>query len=60
MSAATITDPKELIKHCELFKSGAKRMYDGQGDKADMWLFELYHHLDDCAKALNECVKIDK
>lgn len=57
MSITTIKNPKELIKHCELFKAGAKKMYDEQGERPDMWLFELYHHLDDCSKALN---KLDK
>lgn len=46
------TDPEKLADHCEAFMKGVKAMYDSQGDKADMWLFELYHHLTDCAIAL--------
>lgn len=49
------TDPKKLAEHCELFMTGTKRLFEGKRIKAmkgDMWLFELYHHLDDCAKAL--------
>lgn len=45
-----ITDQKVLAEHCKNFMLGAKKQYDeGPGD---MWLFELYHHLDDCANAL--------
>ena len=55
----SITDLSELAKHCDLFKKGAKKMYDAQGERADMWLFELYHHLDDCAAAFRR-KKIDQ
>lgn len=44
------TDPEKLAQHCDNFMKGAKKLYDeGPGD---MWLFELYHHLHDCADAL--------
>lgn len=45
-------DPKILAKHCEMFKLGAKRKYDKGLMVGDMWLFELYHHMEDCAVAL--------
>ena len=48
------TDPEKLAKHCESFMVGAKKLYDAQGEHADIWLFELYHHLDDCAAALRK------
>ena len=51
------TDPKKLAETCEGFMKGAKRLYGGErikGTKGDMWFFELYHHLNDCAAALRE------
>lgn len=47
------TDPKILAENCELFARGTKRKYDAD-DRGDMWLFELYHHLNDCAAALRK------
>jgi hypothetical protein len=48
-----VTDPNILAQHCENFMNGAKKQYDeGPGD---MWLFELYYHLKDCADALRKC-----
>lgn len=50
--------PEKLARTCENFMAGAKRIYDGESlirggpMKGDMWLFELYHHLQDCADAL--------
>ncbi len=49
------TDPRKLAEHSRLFMIGAKRLFEGERIKAmkgDMWLFELYHHLEDCANAL--------
>lgn len=49
------TNPEKLAEHCALFMKGAKRLFDGERIKAmegDMWLFELFHHLNDCADAL--------
>lgn len=51
------TDPERLAESCENFMKGTKRLYDGDGRfgstmKGDMWLFELFHHLNDCAAAL--------
>lgn len=48
----TETDKAKLARHCDNFAGGAKKLYEAQGDRADMWLFELYHHLHDCAAAL--------
>lgn len=44
-----------LVKRCESFMTGAKRFYDGEKTivhPGDMWFFELYHHLNNCAIAL--------
>lgn len=51
------TNPLKLAEYCDDFKKGTKRLYDGDRNgmkacKGDMWFFELYHLLDDCAKAL--------
>ena len=46
------TDKEKLAASCENFMRGAKKLYDEQGERADMWLFELFHHLEDCAAAL--------
>lgn len=49
------TDLERLAKTCENFQVGIKKLYDdGPGD---MWLFELYHHLTDCADALRKSGK---
>lgn len=44
------TDPDKLAQSCEQFREGAKKYYEES--KGDMWFFELYHHLNDCAAAL--------
>ena len=46
------TDPKKLVRSCQNFKSGIMMLYEDGPMKGDMWLFELYHHLTDCAAAL--------
>lgn len=43
----------EVARKAALFREGAKRIYDGQGDRADMWFFELWHFLGDVEKALS-------
>lgn len=51
------TDPEKLAHTCEQFMKGAKRLFDGERlreVKGDMWFFELYHHLNDCADALRK------
>lgn len=51
------TDPVKLAKYCRSFMQGAKRLYEGdriKATKGDMWFFELYHHLEDCATALEK------
>jgi len=53
MTADEITN---LAKRCRSFMKGTKRMYDGERSshlKGDMWFFELYHHLNDCAIAFD-------
>lgn len=45
------TDPEKLAKNCESLMDGAKKLYD---QSTDMWFFELYHHLNDCAAALRK------
>lgn len=45
-------DPEKLARHCEAFRDGAKKLYDEGG--GDMWFFELYHHLTDCADAFRK------
>lgn len=47
------TDPEVLARHCEMFMLGAKRKWD-EDEQGDMWLFELYHHLQDCVVALRK------
>lgn len=47
------SDSEELAKRCIRFMEGTKRLYDGPM-KGDMWMFELYHHLSDCAAALRK------
>jgi hypothetical protein len=56
----TVTEinPEQLAKRCESFQQGTKRLFEGERIKAmkgDMWLFELYHHLTDCAAVLRKC-----
>jgi hypothetical protein len=47
------TDPEKLAQYCECFMEGTKKQFDGPGpNDGDMWFFELYHHLHDCANAL--------
>ena len=46
-------DLEKLAARCESFAVGTKRMYEREGErKGDMWFFELWHHLNDCTKAL--------
>lgn len=49
------TDPEKLAQHCDSFKNGAKKLYEKP--EGDMWFFELYHHLTDCANALRALTK---
>jgi hypothetical protein len=42
----------ELARKAALFREGTKRIYEGQGDRADMWFFELFHFLGDVQEAL--------
>lgn len=42
----------ELARKARLFREGTKRLYESQGDRADMWLFELWHFLGDVEAAL--------
>lgn len=53
------TDPEVLAKHCELFAQGAKRKYDAEAG-GDMWLFELFHHMNDCAEALRKQAQLGR
>lgn len=46
------TDKAKLAENCRSFMKGTKRFYDGGPTEGDMWFFELYHHLEDCADAL--------
>lgn len=48
-------DPEILAKHCEALAIGTQLRYvaDGTGD---MWLFELFHHLNDCATAFRKVI----
>ncbi len=45
------TDLLKLAEHCENFQKGTMKLYH---EKGDMWFFELYHHLTDCATALRK------
>lgn len=54
------TDLTKLAERSERFKTGAKKRYDDGPDKGDMWLFELYHHLTDCAAALHARAQPEK
>ena len=49
------TDPEKLAQHCNNFKIGAEKYYEESN--GDMWFFELYHHLTDCASALRALTK---
>lgn len=42
----------ELARKAALFREGTRRIYEGQGDRADMWFFELWHFLGDVHAAL--------
>jgi hypothetical protein len=46
------TDPVELAAACKRFAEGAKKLYNSGPNDGDMWFFELFHHLNDCAAAL--------
>jgi hypothetical protein len=53
MTERQILIPNELLaRRCESLMQGAKKLYDSGPNQGDMWFFELYHHLDDCAAAL--------
>src|SRR4051812_37808409 len=47
-------DLAKLAARCENFKNGTKKLFEGGPTKGDMWFFELYHHLTDCAAALGK------
>jgi hypothetical protein len=51
------TDPETLARYCDQFKCGAQKYYDAGPTRNDMWFFELYHHLSDCADALRAHIK---
>lgn len=40
---------RELARRSALFAAGARRLYEEGNMKGDMWLFELWHHLNDVA-----------
>lgn len=46
------TDPGKLASRCESLQQGTKKLFEAGPNQGDMWFFELYHHLEDCAKAL--------
>jgi hypothetical protein len=48
------TDPTKLAEHCERFKVGTMKLFDSGSREGDMWFFELFHHLNDCAEALRK------
>lgn len=48
------TDPEKLATACENFQKGVETLYKAGPNAGDMWFFELYHHLTDCAKALRK------
>ena len=48
------TDPEKIAKTCEALQQGAKKLYESGPNKGDMWFFELYHHLTDCAVSLRK------
>jgi hypothetical protein len=48
------TDPVRLAQNSEALREGAKKLFDDGPNKGDMWFFELYHHLSDCAAALRK------
>lgn len=41
-----------LAEKAGFFHAGTKRKYEAEGDRADMWLFELWHFLGDVIAAL--------
>jgi hypothetical protein len=49
---AQCVSPADLARKAALFREGTKRIYEGQGDRADMWFFELWHFLGDVEEAL--------
>lgn len=48
-----MTDAATLVKRASNFQEGARRIYDSQGDRADMWFLALYHFLTDVQSHLN-------
>lgn len=37
----------EMYRKAAAFQEGAKRLYEKEPNKGDMWFFELYHFLTD-------------
>ena len=59
MAGGTVeTDPIKLAAHCENFKNGAKKLFEDGPNEGNMWFFELYHHLTDCAAALAQSPQV--
>lgn len=56
----TETDPIILARYCDSFKNGTKELFDKGPMEGDMWLFELYHHLTDCAAVLRARAQPEK
>ena len=48
------TDPEKLAGLCESFQVGVKKLYESGPTKGDMWFYELYHLLTDCAASLRK------
>jgi hypothetical protein len=48
------TDPEKLATICDNLKKGAEKLFENGAKAGDMWFFELYHHLTDCANALRK------
>ena len=48
------TNPEKLAHYCDSMREGAKKLFESGPNKGDMWFFELYHHLGDCAELLRK------